>query len=160
MKQFTLTSLLAIGFGVLLLAFIPPKNELFISKADIPELGFPNEVLEIFKTSCFDCHIADAKSSKAKMKLNFSKWENLSNSKKINKLDKISKDVTEGKMPTKKYLKKYPDRKLSQEEIDIVKKWVKTETSKLMGEAVPMAFHEVDLRNVNFSCKAYSNRAY
>ena len=134
MKQFTLTSILAIGFGVLLLAFIPPKNESFVSKADIPELGFPGEVQEILKTSCFDCHIADAKSSKAKMKLNFSKWENLSNSKKINKLDKISKDVTEGKMPTKKYLKKYPDRKLSKEEIDIIKKWVQAETSKLMGE--------------------------
>lgn len=134
MRKFTLTGLLAIGFGVLFLAFIPPKNESSVSKADIPELGFPDEVLKIFKTSCFDCHIADAKNSKAKMKLNFSKWENLSNSKKVNKLGKISKEVTEGKMPTKKYLKKHSDRKPSQKEIDIITKWVKTETSKLMGE--------------------------
>lgn len=101
---------------------------------DEMELGFPEEVMAILETSCFDCHTTGSKNDKAKTKLNFSKWSDLKSSKKIGKLDAICEEVQEGEMPPQKYLDYYPDRDLTEEQIKIICNWVEEEAEKLLGE--------------------------
>ena len=71
---------------------------------------------------------------KAKSKLNFSKWEDYKITKKISKLNAISEEVKEKTMPTQKYLKYYPDKALSDEEIGVITTWANAEADKLMEE--------------------------
>jgi hypothetical protein len=66
------------------------------------DLGFPEEVMTILETSCFDCHTAGSKNDKAKTKLNYSKWSELKASKKIGKLDATCEEVQEGNRPPEK----------------------------------------------------------
>ena len=90
------------------------------SIAEDIELGWPDEVMLVFKRSCFDCHTAESGNIKGKSKLNFSKWENYKLTKKIGKLSNIAEDVKENNMPPKKYLNDYPDRALSDEEVKLI----------------------------------------
>lgn len=98
------------------------------------KLDFPEDVMSVLERSCFDCHSDEASNFKAKGKLNFSKWNEYKPSKKISKLGAICEEITDGKMPTKKYKNKYPDKSLSKEEIDLICNWADEESKKLLGE--------------------------
>ena len=69
------------------------------------------------------CHSSESKNVKSKGKLNFDKWENLSMMKKTGKLNDIIKTVKEGKMPPKKFVTKYPDKKLSEDQAKQIIDW-------------------------------------
>ncbi len=105
----------------------PPQEEAL-------DLGFPDDVQTFLENTCFPCHTAEAKSAKAKLKLNFSKWADLSDTKKIKKLDKICKTIEGEDMPPKKFIDNYPDRKPTKEDAEMICKWVTEESDKLMGE--------------------------
>jgi hypothetical protein len=87
----------------------------------------------MLETSCYDCHISESSNLKAKGKLNFSKWEEMSDAKKVGKMEDIAKEVSEGKMPPSKYLDKNPSATLSKEQVETIVKWTTDETNKLMG---------------------------
>lgn len=99
-----------------------------------PDPGFPKNVSKVIETSCFDCHTNASSNIKAKKKLNFSKWNELSDARKIARMDDICSIINKDKMPPSKYLSKYPDRALNAEQKAIVCKWTNDETKKLMGE--------------------------
>ena len=94
----------------------------------------PEEVQAIIDNKCFDCHNADSKNMKGKMKLKFDKMSQLKTHKLLGKLDNISEAVTEGKMPPKKAVKKYPDLKLTADEAKTLSDWSKGLISKIAGE--------------------------
>lgn len=98
------------------------------------ELGWPDDVMALLENSCYDCHTKDASNIKSKGALNFSKWEDYKLTKKIGKLNDISESVKEKKMPPKKYLDKFPEKALSDEEIGVVTNWANAEAEKLMEE--------------------------
>lgn len=98
------------------------------------DLRFPDDVTKILTASCFDCHTAGAKSEKAVNKLNFSSWNELTTPKKIHKLDEISEEIMTGSMPPEKYLARFPEKKLSAEQITLLNKWVKDEGAKLLAK--------------------------
>lgn len=98
------------------------------------ELGWPDDVMALLERSCFNCHTNDGSSTKAKDALNFSNWEEYKLTKKIGRLNEISEEVKEKKMPPEKYLDKYPDKALTDEEIGILTNWANDEAEKLMGE--------------------------
>jgi hypothetical protein len=95
---------------------------------------FPEEVQKILETSCFDCHSDASSNVKSKGKLNFSKWGDLSDTKKVGKMEAINEEIKEGNMPPEKYVSKYPDHALTQEGKDLINQWVTTESAKLMGK--------------------------
>jgi len=95
-------------------------------------LGFPDDVKKILKTSCFDCHTSASKNIKSKGALNFNKWDDYKTTKKIGKLNDLCELVQDGDMPTSKYLKNYPDKKLNEEQVKIICDWTKKEISSLM----------------------------
>jgi hypothetical protein len=126
------------GFFVMLvaiafIAFTQPVTLATTPPAEEDELQFPGDVLSVFENACFDCHISESKNVKGKTKLNFSKWNDYKDSKKVGKLDEICEVVKENEMPPEKYLEKHPDKKLTQEQIALVCAWVDEEAEKLMG---------------------------
>ena len=70
------------------------------------------------------------------MKMNFDKFTNgeYSTGKTISKLGKITKQLDKGKMPPKKYLDKYPDKKLTEEENQLLLNWASEQSNLLNKE--------------------------
>ena len=108
------------------LAPVTPQEEL--------SSDWPEEVKDLIKTSCYDCHTKDASGEKSKKALNFSTWEDYKLTKKIGKLNDISEVLKEKKMPPKKYLEKFPDKALSDKQIGVITNWANAEAEKLMEE--------------------------
>lgn len=73
----------------------------------------PDDVQAILDKSCLPCHGTDG-NGKAKMKWNYDKMGEMKTSKVVSKLSKIISKVEKGKMPTKKFVNKYPDRNLTE----------------------------------------------
>ena len=94
----------------------------------------PDDVQVIIDKSCYACHSTKSSSIKSKMKLNFDKLPDLKVSKQISKLMKISKVISKGKMPKKKYIEKYPEKRLSNEEAIRISSWAVNYAGKLAGE--------------------------
>ncbi len=82
----------------------------------------PENVQTILDRSCLPCHGSDG-SGKAKMKWNYEKMPKYDKSKLISKLVKLTEEVSEEKMPPPKNIKKNPDRKLSDDEKEILMNW-------------------------------------
>ena len=82
----------------------------------------PENVKSILDKSCLPCHGTNG-SGKARMKWNYDKMNSMKTSKMISKLSKIETKVESGKMPTKKFNKKYPDRRLSEIDKKVLTDW-------------------------------------
>ena len=88
----------------------------------------------MLENSCYDCHINSARNVKAKSKLNFSKWNDLSDARKIARLDEICKTLKESEMPPSRYISKNPDRALDKAQKELLCEWTEGEINKIMGE--------------------------
>ena len=93
---------------------------------------FPEEIELIVKTSCFDCHSAEAKSEDAKKAVQFDLCDDYRVIKKIGILSKMSEVVEEDKMPPQKYLKNKPGAKLSEAQKKQFLDWTEKESGRLM----------------------------
>ena len=82
----------------------------------------PAAVTAILEKSCIGCHSDDG-SSLAKMHVNFTKWSEYSAEEQAATGEDIAKIVNKGKMPPKKFLKKYPESKLTEAEKTTLVKW-------------------------------------
>ena len=106
-----------------------------LKNADVPE-----EVAEILKTSCYDCHsnetvypwyshvapvsyLVKRDVEKGREELNFSEWTKLKKSKKLTKLDEISDEVKEGDMPMSIYTLIHSHAKLSDKQKELIINW-------------------------------------
>jgi cytochrome c553 len=87
--------------------------------ADFP---VPDDVKAILDKSCLPCHGADG-TVKGKMKWNYDKMSEMKTSKVISKLSKIITKVEDGKMPTKKFVKKYPEKALTEADKKALTDW-------------------------------------
>jgi hypothetical protein len=96
---------------------------------------FPKEVSGILENSCYSCHTTGAKADDAVKALDLLKWNELSKTKKISKLNDIQAVVKDGKMPPERFLKKNPKKALSEEDSEALVQWTKKEISSLMGES-------------------------
>jgi cytochrome c5 len=123
MKKTVAILILAIGAGFVLQAF---------KSNPAPGPGIPDDVKEVLKASCYDCHSNDASGKKSKIALNFDKWEGYKLTKKISKLEDICTLVGENKMPPEKYLKSNPDGALSDDQIKLICDWTGKASEELM----------------------------
>jgi len=114
------------AFAILFLAF----QSFRFKSADPPVQS--EDVKALLKNSCFDCHSNEASGDKSKGALNFDEWSDYKDSRKISRLDAICEVVEEGKMPPEKYLKKFPEKALSEEHRALVCNWAEEELGKLM----------------------------
>lgn len=121
--------LMFLGFS--LPEFYPSVSGNVLSEEDMIEA--PQEVMDILQNSCVGCHSTDSQAEKAKKKLDFKQWGKLSKAKKIAKLGAICDEIVEGKMPTEKFLSHYPDKALTEEDIDLICEWTDSEIETLIG---------------------------
>lgn len=92
----------------------------------------PDDVKAIIDKSCFGCHNNDSKNDKAKEKLNLSTFDSLTKNKMIAGLKEIAEVVEENEMPPAKFLEKYPDKKLTDAEKQVLMNWANNEAKGLM----------------------------
>ncbi len=98
------------------------------------DLKIPDNVQSIIQNKCYDCHHSASKNKKGKMKLNFDKLNSLKVYKLVSKLDNISESVSEREMPPKKAIAKYPELKMTDQEIETLKSWADGYFEQLSGE--------------------------
>jgi len=134
MKKNIFSVMMIIAAAIAVMAFTIPYGKSINPQQEKAVSAFPKDVQQIFETSCFDCHSDAASNAKAKMKLNFSKWDELSDAKKVGKMEGINDEVTKGNMPPGKYVTNHPEKALSAEQKDLVSKWIAAESAKLMGQ--------------------------
>jgi len=116
----------------LLMSFTFSENEIYSAPNAGGKFEIPTDIQEIFDKSCFGCHNVDAQSDKSKKKLMIDKLADLSKTKQVGKLDAIAEVIEENEMPPEKFLTKYPDKKLTTEEANKLKKWAENAAEKLM----------------------------
>ena len=132
----TILPLIVLGITFILFSFTKESNEEYSPITSIESLDIPENVKAILDNKCVGCHNDEAKSGKSKMKMNFDKLTNgeYSRGKIISKLDKITKMLSKDKMPPQKFLDKYPDKKLTEDESKILSDWASTQSSMMKGE--------------------------
>ena len=94
----------------------------------------PENVKSIIDKSCFGCHNSESQNEDAKEDLNFTTFNELSTIKKLGTLKHISEAVEKGEMPPKRFLERFPDKKITEEEAKILTEWVKTESETLIKQ--------------------------
>ncbi len=109
---------------------------LFASETNKPEnhppVDMPDNVKAIVESSCIGCHNTDSKNDKAKDKLDFKTIESLSKIKMISAYKDIQETIEKNEMPPKKFLEKYPDRALSEDQKKMLIEWAKKEAESLV----------------------------
>jgi mono/diheme cytochrome c family protein len=98
--------------------------------AGVKEL--PEQVKSIIDQSCFECHNADSENEKAREALDFKTIDDLGRVRKITTLKDIAEVVEKGEMPPKKFLEKFPEKKLTEEQAKILADWSKKEIDALL----------------------------
>lgn len=92
-----------------------------------------DNVKAAIENSCFGCHNTDSRNEDAKEALDFKKLEKLSTIKKIGAYSEIGETIEEEEeMPPKKFLDKYPEKKLTDEEKKLLIDWSKKEAEELV----------------------------
>jgi len=132
------TPLLILSISFILFSFTKETTENYteITTVSIETLDIPENIKAIIDNKCMGCHSDETKSGKSKMKMNFDKLANgeYSTGKLISKLDKITKMLSKDKMPPQKFLDKYPDKKLTDDESKLISDWASETSAKMKGE--------------------------
>jgi hypothetical protein len=102
------------------------------SSPESPET-FPEDIGKIIDKSCFGCHNTDSQNEDAREELDFNELDELKKVKKITTFRDIAEVVEKGEMPPEKFLERYPDKQLSDEEKAKLAEWAKKEAQKLIG---------------------------
>jgi hypothetical protein len=123
-KTFPFLLLLVLGMGLVSFTVLNLNRE---NAARV----MPDNVKAAIDKSCFGCHNTDSQNAKPKEKLDFKKFDSLSKTEKISKLNGIAETVKKGEMPPKKFLERFPDKMLTTDEHKAISKWVKGEIKYL-----------------------------
>lgn len=127
MNKRNLTSAVLIVFMFASFVAFSAENK-NISKA----ITTPDNVKAIIEKSCFGCHNTDSKNDKAKEKLDLKTIDSLETSKMIHALKEINETLGKDEMPPAKFLERFPDKKLTDDEKKILMDWANNEAKALM----------------------------
>jgi hypothetical protein len=132
MKRALLIFLPAAALMLILTSF--QSGDRNYSQPPVPGDDFviPEDVSAIFDKSCFGCHNVDAQSEKARKKLLIDQLGELSKAKLVGKLGEIGDVVSKNEMPPEKFLQKYPDKALTEEESIRLVEWTEEAANDLM----------------------------
>jgi hypothetical protein len=111
------------------------------------EINAPANVLNILRTSCYDCHsnktewpwysyvapvsfFVTSDVSEGRKHLNFTEWDRYDNKRREKKLENVVEMIDEGEMPLASYTLMHPASKMDVEKVKVIKDWVKSNGSK------------------------------
>ena len=123
--------------ALVVIQFIP------VSKTNPPvtgEINAPENVMKVFKTSCYDCHSNEVvwpwysrvapvswlvayDVNEARDHVNFSEWNSYNAEDRQDNREEIWEEVEEGHMPLWYYVIMHPEAKLSAEDKTVIKNW-------------------------------------
>ena len=121
-------------FGLLFMNFSPITKTVKETPANPAAIEIPADVQSILDNSCYGCHNSDSKNLKGRKKLSFDKLNDLKTYKAIGKLTDVAESVTEGDMPPKKLIKKYPEKAMTAAQKATLVNWAKSTAKSLAGE--------------------------
>lgn len=142
---------LAVVLVLIIMQFftIDKTNKIADPSKDLIAITKPNqEVAEILKTSCYDCHSNQTRYpwyaniapvswwlkshvDEASEHLNFSNWGNYSLKKQDHKLEELYEEVEEGEMPLPSYTWLHNEANLSEEQKEKLITWSKSLRAQL-----------------------------
>ena len=123
MKSFTRTFSIAVVALIFMAFNLWPQNAYSQKKTRQETLAlFPDNIAEIFKQSCVDCH-SDPSDSKAKLFMNLSNWDKFKPKKQFKTARSINKQVAKGAMPPESFLKKKPQAAITPAEKITILAW-------------------------------------
>ena len=96
------------------------------------DIDIPENVKSVLDNKCFGCHNVDSRSDKAKDELLLDKLGDLSKTKMIATLGKIGEVASEGAMPPEKFLEQRPEKKLTEEEQNLLVIWAEEASNDLL----------------------------
>ncbi len=120
--------------ALLFMNFNSPLKEVEDTSSAPAAIEIPDNVQAILDNSCYGCHNSDSKNLKGKKKLDFDKLNDLKTYKAIGKLTDVAETVAENEMPPKKFLNKYPERALTDEQKEVLTSWANSTAKSLAGE--------------------------
>ena len=131
------------GIGWGLVIFLVLAQFIPVDRSNPPaagEVNLPDDVRQIVKTSCYDCHSNETRwpwygyvapvswvlayhVHEGKEHLNLSSWEKLSPEKQKKMAHEMWEEVEEGEMPVGVYLLMHSEAKLSGAHMQVLKEW-------------------------------------
>jgi hypothetical protein len=123
--------------GIIVIQFIPVKRT---NPMQVSEISAPAEVMDILRSSCYDCHsnltdwrwysyvapiswMMASHVEEGREHLNFSNWGNLERSKQAKLKEEIWEEIREERMPLWQYRIMHPLSKLTQEQKTLMRHW-------------------------------------
>lgn len=134
MKKSILSLVFIAAAALAVMAFSFPSGKNINPPQDKPAAFFPEDIQQILENSCYDCHSDAASNAKAKLKLNFSKWDEMTDSKKVGKLEGINEVIKSGDMPPGKYVTNHPEKALTDGQKELINRWITEKSAKLMNQ--------------------------
>lgn len=105
---------------------------------DIPSKAKGNEMPENVKTiidnSCFGCHNTDSRNEDAKKDLDFNTLGELTKMQQIKAYKEIVEILEKQEMPPKKFLERFPEKNISDEDRAVLIDWAKKEAEAVVKE--------------------------
>jgi|WetSurMetagenome_2_1015567.scaffolds.fasta_scaffold449273_2 hypothetical protein len=97
-----------------------------------PVFEYPAEIKAIIQLKCYGCHSIKGYSKDAREGLMWDSIPKYGKAKQIAKLDDIADVLDQGTMPPKEMVEKYPNTKLTSDELQKLKSWVDETADKLV----------------------------
>lgn len=115
------------------------------------EIKAPKEVKQILERSCYSCHsnttqlqwfdhiapgswLVQSHVKNARMHMNFSEWDTMTELEKKGKLWELYNFVAAGHMPKKSYLALHPNAQVKQNDIDVLRNYVLSLTNNKIND--------------------------
>ena len=149
-KVLKIVAIVLIAAFIVVQFFRPDRTNPPVVQAETLEssVPVPENVEQILKRSCNDCHsnqtiypwysnispfswLLQQHIDEGRQKLNFSVWNTFDAKKKARKLDEVCDQITTGEMPLNQYLWIHRDAKLSDEDKKLLCDWVDAEKAKI-----------------------------
>lgn len=136
--------LITVALILIAIQFIPVDRS---NPPVIQDINPPQNVSEILRTSCYDCHsnetvwpwysyvapvsfLVSGDVKDGRKRINFSEWNKYDEKKQIKKMNGILEVIQEGEMPLSNYLLMHSEAKMDAAKIQAVKDWVSSSTIK------------------------------
>ncbi|MEQ9304282.1 MAG: hypothetical protein RJQ14_10240 [Marinoscillum sp.] len=97
-------------------------------------LSYPMDVMGIITNKCLGCHSPDARNEKSRDAMQWIQLQRMEAADLVAMLDEVSEVLEEGSMPPEKMLEKYPQLALTDEEVSLLKTWVESTLTEVLGE--------------------------
>lgn len=130
MKKILTISMLALA-GLLFSNFGCFDSPILTNGSSADEIEIPEDVQAVIDQSCFACHNSESQNEKGRDKLSFDDLSSLQTFKLMGVFEGIEKVIESEDMPPKKFLSKYPDRALSEDNKEVLLSWVQDEADRL-----------------------------